>query len=98
MVCFGESARLRRAGGIGDLQDGTFFRRVRIQMDGQAWEIVEFNLEYALEQVSQGIPNLDEFWVGVQKIPVIGSIRVGHIKVPQGFEGDMVSSSKAMTC
>jgi phosphate-selective porin OprO and OprP len=96
-VFFGESARLRGAGGIGDLQDGTFFRRVRIQMDGSIWEIVEFNLEYAVEQVTQGIPNLDEFWVGVTKVPVIGSIRVGHIKVPQGFEGDMVSSSKAMT-
>jgi phosphate-selective porin OprO/OprP len=31
------------------------------------------------------------------KLPLIGSIRFGHNKVPQGFEGDVVSSSKAMT-
>ena len=36
-------------------------------------------------------------WVGMKEIPLIGTIRVGHQKVPQGFEGDMVSSSKAMT-
>lgn len=85
------------AGGVGHFVDGTFFRRVRIQMDGTMWEVVEFNLEYANEAVVQGIPSLDEFWAGVTKIPLLGSVRIGHLKVPQGFEGDMVSSSKAMT-
>jgi phosphate-selective porin OprO and OprP len=83
--------------GIGDLQDGTFFRRSRPSFDGTAWEVVEFNCELALEQVEKSVPNFDEVWVGLQKVPFIGTIRVGHIKVTQGFEGDMVSSSKAMT-
>ena len=58
--------------------DGTFFRRVRIQMDGQAWEVMEFNLEYALEQVQQSVPNLDEFWVGIKSLPIIGTLRRPH--------------------
>jgi phosphate-selective porin OprO/OprP len=99
-VFWDQTAAMRAApgaGGIGNLQDGTFFRRVRIQMDGTMWEVIEFNLEYAPEAVVQGIPGLDEFWVGMTKLPFIGSIRFGHNKVPQGFEGDVVSSSKAMT-
>jgi hypothetical protein len=82
---------------IGDLEDGIFFRRSRPSFDGTAWEIMEWNCELALEQVQNGVPNFDECWVGIQKVPIIGNIRIGHNKVPQGFEGDMVSSSKAMT-
>ena len=40
---------------------------------------------------------LDEFWVGDNKLPVIGTIRVGHVKTPMGLEGDMTSSSRCMT-
>jgi phosphate-selective porin OprO/OprP len=82
---------------VGDLQDGTFFRRVRIQMDGRLWEIGEFNFVPALEQVSKSIPTLDEAWVGVTKIPILGTIRVGNQKIPQGLEGDMISTSRDMT-
>jgi len=96
-VWFDQSPNSRASSQMGNFQDGFYFRRVRIQFDGQAYEVIEWNFEYALEQVTQGIPNLDEMWVGVWHIPVIGSIRFGHQKVPQGFEGDMVSSSKAMT-
>ncbi len=85
------------AGGVGELQDGFFFRRIRPSWDGTAWEVMEWNCELALEQVKQGIPTLDECWVGIKEVPYIGSIRIGHYKVPQGFEGDMVSSSKTMT-
>src|SRR5947209_953988 len=86
-----------KASQLGDLQDGSFFRRVRPSFDGTLWEVVEFNCELALEQVQNGVPNEDEVWVGVKSIPVIGAVQVGHMKVPQGFEGDMYSSSKAMT-
>ena len=33
----------------------------------------------------------------MNKIPFIGSIRMGHVKTPMGLEGDMTSSSRAMT-
>ncbi len=87
----------QRANQVGDLQDGIFFRRSRPSFDGVLWQVVEFNCELALEQVQASVPNFDEVWVGLRDIPLIGSVRIGHNKVPQGFEGDMVSSSKAMT-
>jgi phosphate-selective porin OprO/OprP len=96
-VWFTQSPVLKNPSQFGELQDGEFFRRVRIQFDGQAWEVLEWNLEYALEQTTQGISNLDEFWAGIKDIPIIGYVRAGHNKVPHGFEGDSVSSSKAMT-
>jgi phosphate-selective porin OprO/OprP len=86
-----------KAAQLGDLQDGTFFRRSRPSFDGTMWEVVEFNCELALEQVQNGVPNFDECWVGVKEIPWLGWVQIGHLKVPQGFEGDMYSSSKAMT-
>jgi phosphate-selective porin OprO/OprP len=92
-----QSHQLLPASQFGPLEDGTLFRRVRVQMDGQAYEVLEWNLEFALEQVQQSVPNLDEFWAGIKDMPWIGTIRAGHLKNPQGFEGDMISSSKAMT-
>jgi phosphate-selective porin OprO and OprP len=96
-VWWSQDRSLRPANQVGDLQDGTFFRRIRPSWDGTAWEVVEWNCELALEQTRQGIPTLDEVWVGITKLPILGSVRIGHMKVPQGLEGDMVSSSKAMT-
>jgi phosphate-selective porin OprO/OprP len=96
-VYFTQSDNIRAATQVGDLQDGIFFRRSRPSWDGTAWEVMEWNCELALEQIQSGVPNFDECWVGLTKLPVIGTVRIGHNKVPQGFEGDQVSSSKAMT-
>src|SRR5262249_33837154 len=76
---------------------GSYFRRIRIEMDGKFWGGWEYKTEFALEKVRQGIPTLDEMYVGLTQIPLIGSIRAGHMRVPQGFEGDLMSSSKSMT-
>jgi phosphate-selective porin OprO/OprP len=111
-VSWTQTPSSRSPGQIGNLEDGTFFRRMRPLWDGRAWDMVEWNVILALEQV-QGAPvtggagtlatngnsliNLDEVWVGLYGIPLIGRIRFGHMKVPQGLEGDMFSSSRAMT-
>ena len=50
-----------------------------------------------MENIQYGTVGLDEMWIGVNKIPVIGTIRVGHVKTPMGLEGDMTSSSRCMT-
>ena len=44
---------------------------MRPSWDGTAYEVIEWNVELALEQVTQGIPNLDAVWVGVTQIPVV---------------------------
>jgi phosphate-selective porin OprO/OprP len=96
-VWFTQNRNLLPASQFGPLQDGEFFRRLRIRFDGIAYEVFEYNAEWQMEQVVQGVPGLDEIYAGVMKIPLIGTIRAGHMRVPQGFEGDQVSSSKAMT-
>jgi phosphate-selective porin OprO/OprP len=84
-------------GGIGDLEDGTFFRRLRIQMDGVFWENYEYNLIYAYENDQFSTIGLDEFWIGAKDVPLIGTIRVGHVKNAIGLEADMTGSSRTMT-
>ncbi len=83
--------------GIGPLSDGDYWRRVRLVMEGNFWETFEYRWNYAPENNSFNTIGLDEFWVGDNKIPVIGTVRVGHVKSPIGLEGDMTSSSRCMT-
>src|SRR5262249_1186093 len=84
-------------GGIGDLEDGTFFRRIRLLTDGGFWEQYEYTLILALENDQFETVGLDEFWIGAKDIPWIGTVRIGHVKTPMGFEADMTASSRTMT-
>src|SRR5207253_2317365 len=83
-------------GGIGELEDGTFFRRLRPFLEGTFWENYEYRLNFALENNQFSTSGLDEFWFAVNNVPFIGTIRVGHVKTPMGFEADMTASSRAM--
>jgi phosphate-selective porin OprO/OprP len=85
------------AGGIGDLQDGTFFRRIRLMTDGNFWENFEYTLVLALENDQFSTIGLDEFWVGATNIPFVGTVRIGHVKNAIGLEADMTASSRTMT-
>jgi phosphate-selective porin OprO/OprP len=70
--------------GVGDLQDGVFFRRARFKMDGTAWEVFDWSTEVNFENINQ--VTFQDFWVGVNQVPLIGTIRVGNNRVPQGLE------------
>jgi phosphate-selective porin OprO/OprP len=85
------------AGGIGSLEDGTFFRRIRLMTDGKFWENYEYTLVLAMENDQFSTIGLDEFWVGMTNIPVLGTVRMGHVKNAVGLEADMASSSRCMT-
>jgi phosphate-selective porin OprO and OprP len=85
------------AGGIGNLQDGSYFRRIRLQTDGKFWENYEYTLTLAFENDQFETVGLDEFWVGATNIPLIGTARLGHVKNAIGIEADMSGSSKVMT-
>ena len=84
-------------GTYGSLQDGDYFRRLRIVQEGTFWETGEYRFNWALENDQYSTVGLDEMWVGQNSIPVIGTIRVGHVKNAIGLEGDMTSSSRCMT-
>jgi phosphate-selective porin OprO/OprP len=84
-------------GGMGTVQDGTEFRRIRPFLEGTYWETGEYRLTLALANDQYGTVGLDEFWVGTKDIPFINTVRVGHVKEGLGLEGDMVPSSRCMT-
>ena len=84
-------------GGVGPLQDGTFFRRIRPFIEGTLWDVLEYRLILAAENDQFSTEGLDEFWFGLNKIPFIGTIRMGHVKTPMGLEADMTASSRTMT-
>ena len=84
-------------GGIDELVDADYFRRIRIWVEGGFYEIGEFMFQPKLEKIQNGIVGLDEMWVGVKDIPFIGTIRAGHQKTPQGLESDDYSSNRTFT-
>ena len=84
-------------GAIGPLEDGDFWRRIRPFVEGTFYETCEYRFNIALENNQFSTAGLDEFWIGINKIPVIGTIRAGHVKDCEGLEGDMASSSRCMT-
>ncbi len=84
-------------GGIGDLQDGIFWRRIRLVMEGNFWETFEYRWNFAFENNQYSTVGLDEFWIGDSKLPIVGNLRVGHVKNCEGLEADMASSSRCFT-
>ena len=82
---------------VGSLNDGDYWRRLRIVMEGTFWETFEYRWNWALENNQYSQVGLDEMWIGVNNIPLIGTIRAGHVKIGNGLEGDMTSSSRCMT-
>jgi hypothetical protein len=64
-------------GGIGDLEDGTYWRRIRPFMEGTFWETGEYRFNLALENDQFSTTGLDEFWMGLKDIPLIGTVRIG---------------------
>jgi phosphate-selective porin OprO/OprP len=113
----GERGSIQADPTVGVLQDFTAPRRIRLDMDGYAWEVVEFALEWLFENnpanqltanqvtsVSSGtVPaagnnpatQFNDLWAGLKALPVIGNIRVGHVRDPIGLEN--YSTERATT-
>ena len=71
---------------------GTEFRRLRFFISGTIYHSVEFKLNV---DFAGGEARLKDAYIGVKNIPIIGRIRVGHIKEPLRF--DALTSSKDIT-
>ena len=87
---------LRQAGSA-ILKTASIFRRIRIFAEGTFWENGEYRLIPALENDQFQTIGLDEFWFGAKDLPLVGSLRLGHVKNAIGLEGDMTASSRCMT-
>jgi len=80
--------------GWGELEsnDGTEFRRARLFMSGLLYKNVEFKLQI---DFAGGSARMKDAYIGVKNIPIVGRIRVGHMKEPLRF--DALTSSKYIT-
>jgi len=96
-VAFTQSKSLNSPSQIGDLQDGAFFRRLRPEWEGGAWEVVEWDVILALEQISNDVPQLNEVWAGLTQLPVVGSVRIGKMRLPQGLEAGTYTGNRSAT-
>ncbi len=81
---------------IGDLQDGADLRRARIRIDGTLYEHIEWVAEYDFANTVEndsgtstqaiGTPSFINAWIGVNDIPLVGTVRAGWMKEPISFE------------
>ncbi len=82
-------------GGIGELQDGMYARRARIRIDGTMYQHIEWVTEFdfannvdndtssSTQQI--GSPSFTNVWVGINDLPLLGTVRAGWMKEPIGF-------------
>ena len=69
---------------VGDVQDAAGVRRARIQAFGAVAENVDFKL--GLDFAFPGRPSYADAFLDFTKIPLLGIIRVGQFKQPEGLE------------
>lgn len=76
----------------GGIEDGAEFRRTRLELGGTIYEKAEFKLQY---DFSDGVPGFRYVYAGLQDLPGVGTLRVGHMQEPFGME--QLNSSKYIT-
>lgn len=74
---------------IGDVPDGTEFRRARFYVSGTVYNNIEFKVQY---DFAGGDVDFKDVWIGLKGIPGIRSLRIGHHKEP--FSLEELTSSK----
>jgi len=68
---------------VGDMEDGTEFRRARLSLGGLMYEKVEFKIQL---DFATGEAAFRDVYLGLQQLPGVGNIRLGQYKEPFGLE------------
>ena len=86
----------RDAGGVGDIQDATNFRRARFDLGGTFYKNIDFLLEFDFintanaERLGEPLvvnePAPTDLWITFKELPFLGNLRVGNMKPPVSFE------------
>lgn len=87
---FQEDSGIERS--IGQLGNGTEFRRARLYVAGTLYDRMKFKAQY---DFAGGTAKLKDAYVELTELPGIGHLRVGHFKEPYGLEE--LTSSKYLT-
>lgn len=70
---------------VGDIQDGTYFRRARLGFDAKAFEITEYRLDFEMAS-GGGRPSIFDAYARVIELPYLGNVQVGHFREPFSLE------------
>jgi phosphate-selective porin OprO/OprP len=65
---------------------GTQFRRARLSLAGLVYSNIDFKFEYDFAEQTGGNPSFKDVYVGMNQIPVVQYLRVGHFKEPFSLE------------
>lgn len=79
---------------VGDINNGIDFRRTRLGLEGEGFEIYfyRFDVDFTSFDQSTGTrPVIIDAYVDTQHLPVIGNLRVGHFREP--FSLDRLEST-----
>lgn len=89
---FSQDDDLDESFGAMESNNGTEFRRARLFFSGTLYKSVGFKFQI---DFAGGVTRFKDVYIEVKKIPVIGTLRVGHFKEPLRF--DALTSSKYIT-
>ena len=71
---------------VGDLEDGVFFRRARIQGNGTIYGIIDYFAEFEFAPVENIV--FQDVWMQLNEFGRLGKLRAGHLKVPFGLDNE----------
>jgi phosphate-selective porin OprO/OprP len=69
---------------VGDVQDALDFRRARLYVNGDAFEVFNYAMgfDFAQGTATNGRPTFLDNYVGVTELPIVGNLRIGHFFEP----------------
>lgn len=88
-----EDRKILKDTGIGDLVDGTKFRRARLYLKGDIYENIGFEIQY--DFADRGKAEFKDVYMELKKIPFTGNLRIGQFKSP--FSLEYMASSNHIT-
>jgi phosphate-selective porin OprO/OprP len=65
-----------------DMQNGTRFRRARMFISGDAFDVVDYKIQFDFA----GQTDFKDVYITVKELPILGHVRVGHYKEPWSLE------------
>lgn len=69
---------------VGEIPDGSFFRRSRFGVFGELYETVEYRLEYDFAHPAR--PRFLDNWIALTNLPLFNNVIIGHYFEPFSLE------------
>ncbi|HXQ24578.1 MAG TPA: porin [Candidatus Acidoferrales bacterium] len=79
-------ASVKRHFSLTGTSTGAEFRRARLYVAGLVYGNIDFKFEYDFAEQTGGQPSFKDVYIGMNQIPVLQYVRVGHFKEPFSLE------------